>query len=92
MGGFCENSPSQYTPRPGTVTARNISGIAAEASRHSTHSSCAREQLEVPAQDLDRADLEQRRAGLRASCRSSSKSKDAFSMARKWSSPQVGRL
>ena len=40
MGGFCENSPSQKTPRPGMVTARNISGIAAEASRHSTQRSC----------------------------------------------------
>ena len=39
IGGFCENRPSQYTPRPGTATARKSSGIAAEASRHSTQSS-----------------------------------------------------
>ena len=63
IGGFCENRPSQYTPRPGTGTARNISGIAADASRHSTQSSSPGEQLEVTAQHLDRADLQHRRAG-----------------------------
>ena len=62
MGGFCENSPSQYTPRPGTWTARNISGIAAEASRHSAHSSSPVNSSKCPLRTSTAPIVEQRRA------------------------------
>ena len=85
--------PSQKTPGRGRSTARNISGIAADAIRHSTHKSSPGEDLEVAGKHLDRTDVQRRGApgGAVQVFEARGKSKWALMVRRKWSSPHGGR-
>ena len=87
-GGFCENSPSQYTP-PASCTDRNSVGMAAEASTASAVISpaAAVERLEFAGHHVDGAEQQPRRLRVVGDGRRTSRSRrTCVSRPRRWSS------
>ena len=64
IGGFCENSPSQYTPRSGARDRPEELGDRRGGQQALGSELLAREHLEeVTGEDLDRADEQSRSTG-----------------------------